>query len=815
MGMVHLSFEELSALFDGELSARAETSARQHLRDCPQCSADYSLNVRLERDLQQPPVLSCDSALELLSASFDGQAGEPDRATAERHLAACASCAAQVQGWLGLSHVLRTLPAGRPSDRVDAAIARLVRGPRRIGRPAFPGIAARVAIASAAIVAVILGGLPLGQTPVATPSFEPGSGVIVAAAQQIVYNAKNNTLYQLDTATAAVNALEPGSNDLKARIPVGGQPIRLALNDVANTIVVLDAVEKRVTEIDAATNTVISATTVDGLTGTPTSINIDNAGKIVVYSVSTPAASAAPAGSVSVLDSSTKQLETVREIDVAPRMVVVDPLSNQAVLVSSTTTKLVDGSYKVIATLPGGVAAAFSKRGDGVAVLSPTGTNTTINFAGAFAPAALTLQGAPRAITALKQGGYLVLLQVDGQGRVVKISPEGRAEGSISIAVAGGDLLYDEATNFFTVANGGTVASAQVPAGAAVVASSAPSATVTTLASPAASNTPVATTAPTASPEPAKSPSPSPAVVVAASPDVLDGAKAIAPGVYSLSLPSDIKPHLLATTGSRMWFVDDASRVRTFDMTTGEIKTIAKLRSDANVGFWVAGHSFVYGVDPASGQVHVVNTVTESVDSYPTNVLSRVSAVAVGPDDRLWLALRDASYLLAWDPRTHNMDSFDLRDSRVTALAVDPQGRILYADDIHSRIGTLDLTTMRLTDATYSRRGITTAMIVDRAGTLWLGTSTGDLYAVKGGSARQVSNVRMPVSSLVLDETGQAWYLAPIPNGILGFAFGPVDGSQAVRSIPGPALGLAFNDAGRVFSADPRGAFYVAAEAGR
>src|SRR5438094_1668383 len=502
MGKLHLSFEELSALFDGELSAQADTSARQHLRECPQCSADYSLSVRLERDLRQPPVLSCDAALELLSASFDDQASQPERAVAERHLSSCEACRGEVQLWGTGGYVLRTLPVGRPSARVDQAIARLANPPRRIRIPAFPVFAPRLAIAAAAIVAVILSGLPLAQPPGGTDAQQQGSDrVFVAAAQQIVYNAKNNTLYQLDTMTAAVNALEPGSNDLKARIPVGGEPIRLTLNEVANTILVLDAVQKRVTEIDAATNMVIGATTVD-VTGTPTAINVDNSGKILVTSVSAPAASAAPGGTVSVLDSATKQLEVVRDIDVAPRMVVVDPLSNQAVLVSPSITKLVDSSYKVIATLPGGVAAAFSRRGDGVAVLSPTGADTTINFAGAFAPAALTLKGSPRAITALKEGGYLVLLQIDGQGRVVKISPEGRAEGSISIAVAGGDLLFDEATNLFTVANGGTVASGQVPATAAT-ASSAPSA-LTTLASPTASSSPGATTPATASPAPTK-----------------------------------------------------------------------------------------------------------------------------------------------------------------------------------------------------------------------------------------------------------------------------------------------------------------------
>jgi len=248
-------------------------------------------------------------------------------------------------------------------------------------------------------------------------------------------------------------------------------------------------------------------------------------------------------------------------------------------------------------------------------------------------------------------------------------------------------------------------------------------------------------------------------------------------------------------------------------MNTGDVKVIAKLRSDAHVGFWVAGRSFVFGVDAESGQVHVINTLTESVDSYPTKVLSPVSAVAVGVDDRLWLGLRDASYLLAFDPRTHGMDSFDLlRDARVSALAVDARGRVIYADDLHATVGTLDTTTMRLSEVIFDRRGTTTALIVDGAGTLWLGTSTGDLYSVKGARPGLAINVRMPVSALTLDRSGRAWFLAPIPNGILGFGYAPADGSQASRSIPGPALGLVVGEGGTAFLADPRGAFYVAVE---
>jgi anti-sigma factor RsiW len=825
MGKLHLSFEELSALSDGELSAQADSAARQHLRDCPDCSAEYSLNVRLERDLRQPPVLSCDTVLELLSATFDDQASPPDRAVAERHLGACAACRDEVQAWGNVGYLLRTLPVGRPSARVDAAIARLVSPPRRVGLPALPRLAPRLAIAGAAILAVIVGGLPLAQTPGPTPALQqPESDrVIVAAAQQIVYNEKNHTLYQLDTAAAAVNALEPGSNELKARIPVGGEPIGLTLNVFSNTILVLDGVQKMFTEIDAVSNTVIGSTPVMA-SGTPKLINVDpTSGKIHVTSVSPPEASAAaPVGTVSVLDGTTKQLETVRDIDVAPRMVVVDPLSNQAVLVSSEITKLVDSSYKVIGTLPGGVAAAFSRKGDGLAILSPTGADTTINFAGSYAPTALKLQGSPLAITALKQGGYLVSLQIGGQGRVVKVSADGQAEGSMSIAVAGGDLLYDETTNFFTVANGGKVETGQVVATAESASSAPPSSAAATASpslaaasSPSPTMSPTATTPPTASPETAKSPSPSPVVVALAAPDLIDSAKSIGPGLYSASLPSGLKPYVMTVNGSRVWFVDLANRVGSFDVNTGETKVIAKLRSDARIGYWVAGRSFVFGVDPATGQVHVVNTVTDSVDSFATKVLSPVSGAAVGPDDRLWLALRDASYLLAWDPKTRDMASFDLGDSRVSALTFDRHGRVVYSDDAHSRIGTLDPTTSKLVELNFNRQGSTTALIVDGSDTLWLGTSTGDLYSVKSDQRGLAFNIRRAVSALALDPSGRAWYLAPIPNGIPGFGFAPADGSQAVRSIAGPAAGLAFSESGRAFLADPRGAFYVATEEGR
>src|SRR2546427_691374 len=79
MGIVHLSSDELSALLDGELAPTAELRAREHLAECASCSAEYSFSIRLDAELREPPALSCDAVLELLSASHDRQADDAEQ----------------------------------------------------------------------------------------------------------------------------------------------------------------------------------------------------------------------------------------------------------------------------------------------------------------------------------------------------------------------------------------------------------------------------------------------------------------------------------------------------------------------------------------------------------------------------------------------------------------------------------------------------------------------------------------------------------------------------------------------------------------
>src|SRR5207245_6256855 len=115
---------------------------------------------------------------------------------------------------------------------------------------------------------------------------------------------------------------------------------------------------------------------------------------------------------------------------------------------------------------------------------------------------------------------------------------------------------------------------------------------------------------------------------------------------------------------------------------------------------------------------NIVNAAREQVEGgFATNVLSPISAVAVGIDGRLWIALRSASYLFVFDPITHRMDSLDLAGTRVSALTVDAQGRLFYADDLRGTVGTFDPRTLRLNEVPFACNGATTAMLVDSTST--------------------------------------------------------------------------------------------------
>jgi hypothetical protein len=109
----------------------------------------------------------------------------------------------------------------------------------------------------------------------------------------------------------------------------------------------------------------------------------------------------------------------------------------------------------------------------------------------------------------------------------------------------------------------------------------------------------------------------------------------------------------------------------------------------------------------------------------------------------------------------------------------------------------------------FPRNGPTTALIVDRDATIWIATSAGQIYSVRNGAPRLALAMPRPITTLSLDVNGRAWYLAPLPSGLLGFGYATADGVELGGTIAEPASSLDFSALGRAWLADPRGGFFV------
>jgi ligand-binding sensor domain-containing protein len=240
--------------------------------------------------------------------------------------------------------------------------------------------------------------------------------------------------------------------------------------------------------------------------------------------------------------------------------------------------------------------------------------------------------------------------------------------------------------------------------------------------------------------------------------------------------------------------------------------TPVRLPADAQISQWKAGRAYAYGLDANAGLLYVINVRDERVDVHEMPLLKPVISAAVGLDDRLWLAVRGAPYLLAYDPLKGALSSFDLGAARVSLLAIDSLGRIIYADDSRSTAGVFDPKAQVLNEVRLPAHAPTTGLVVDSSSTLWVGTTAGEIFNVRGGRAALVVALQVPVAGLSLDQTGHVWYLAPLPKGASGFGFAALDEGVAGSQVNGPVVSLDFSALGHAWLADPRGGFFVSRE---
>ena len=806
----HCSAETLSSLFDGELSLAEHAAARAHLSKCPSCTAELAAFGNIEAELQDTSSVACSAVLTSLSALADGEVSSLERAIAETHLMACGNCRSMSAGLRRVDVLIAALPKARPSATVDAAIAALGGRDRKRGTRRVQPILAWRAVAAIALIAAITHGstfLP-ANAPLPQQAGIAPSGALVAS-QHVVFDERTNTLYLLNTQRADVTAVDSTSQAERARIAVGGTPTALALSSFTNRVLVLDATTKRLTEIDTASNLVIGYSTLD-VTGTLTSMQVDSVGRIVVASVAqtvaAPTSTAAAAiGHVTVIDAVTKQVETVTAVDVAPQLVILDAKGIQALLLSNDATTLVDASsYKSVARLPAGVAAAFDLAGRTVAVLSADGTSSKVSFRGDALPASLALPGRPLALIAMPNGGFAALVDRGSSGSEVEvIDSAGHLVSSSALTASGHNLTYDATTLRFAVS--GDSNGALAFSGASATAVSGPTST---------SQTQVTT--PGGPTTPAAKPTPSDAAAPAVTAPIVDPALAALPpaarlsaaGTYRLALSDNRRPTLLAGAGRILWFLDQAKRFASIDTTSGVVTDLAQLPLDATFSRLLVGASYAYAIDQSNGRIALYSFATGRLDTFAFPFVTTASTFSVGLDDRLWMGGGDSSTVLSLDPAAkHDVSAVDFRSSSVNTIFADSAGRIWYADGATGAIGYFDQSRQTLVAVPVPQHGQVTALAMDRDGALWAGTANGELFAIRLGVARPAGSAGGPVAGLVRDGSGVVWSYAAGPGTMVYRALSTNGGPRLAATT---ASSLAFDGRGRAWLGDAEsGAFYI------
>jgi YVTN family beta-propeller protein len=789
---MHLSDELLSAYQDGELALPEATAAAAHLRACAGCARTARLYAAVDERLTATPALGCAAALTLLSAELDGELEAEESSIARAHRATCAACRSAMHRWAVADQAIAAFPLARPSGRIDLAIAALGRAPAGLPLPRVIWPARGLAVAT--VVALILV-LNLSFGPAA-----PGPHTaIVAAIEQSVLDPVTGTLYVLNSDNGTVSALDALTLQARTVISVGGRPTALALNATTNTLLVLDPTARTVTEIDCASNAVTSSTAVS-FPGTPTSVQVDPSGKLVVTSIvaaatSNPAA-IAPAGIVSVFDGGTKQLQTVKTVDVAPSLVVWQANGKRALLVSVDATTLVDTStYQQIARYAGGIAAAFSPSGD-FAILSGSTDGAVVTRQSG----ATVVGGMPHAIAALPDGRFAVLSDAAGHGHIFVLSADGIVTSTVEVAAGGRDLAYDATTKQLALVGVAGLTSVALPA--AAVAAQVPTPTdahpaPTVSAAPTAVEATKPTPSGAATVTPPQSTGPSVAVIAPSQGLVPADARAVWPGTYLVQLA--LQPRLATSDRDRIWMLDTQNRLSALHPRSGELYTqLAQLPTAASISRIVASANHVYLTDPAAGLIYVFTIDTEHLSTVAAPFLPIANDIVASPDDRLWLGTTGLG-LLTLDPKSGKFETTNA-EANVSAVGTDPRGRVWMGAGSRPVVAVYDPLSQKVAELNLPHEGVVSAIAIDGTGAVWVGTDTGQLFAIRNDRLEGAAALGRPINGLVIDGKGQAWYVTLSDSELLyGLASGAGLTQHALRTASGPlfdALGRAWQTDG-------------------
>jgi ligand-binding sensor domain-containing protein len=308
-------------------------------------------------------------------------------------------------------------------------------------------------------------------------------------------------------------------------------------------------------------------------------------------------------------------------------------------------------------------------------------------------------------------------------------------------------------------------------------------------------------------------PSPEASTTAPTAPSALpSAARLVSTGTYRLDLTGNRRPTLVAGAGRELWFVDEAKRLATIDTVTGKVTDAVQLPLDGTFTRLLVGTRHVLAIDTGRGRIVTFTIAPARLDAVGFPFVNVAKGFALGEDDTLWMAGGESGMAIAIEPGTNNVTAVDLKTSSVTALFVDTAGRVWFADDGSGGIGYYQRSAKAIVSVPGPTHSSVTALSMDRDGTLWVGTASGEVLTVRLGILSAVGSAGGSVAGLVRDASGRVWSYANAAGAIAYRQLPPSTGAHLAALA---ASSLAFDGLGRAWFTDPgAGVFYIALNGG-
>jgi streptogramin lyase len=254
----------------------------------------------------------------------------------------------------------------------------------------------------------------------------------------------------------------------------------------------------------------------------------------------------------------------------------------------------------------------------------------------------------------------------------------------------------------------------------------------------------------------------------------------------------------IASSGARIWFVDDGGMLFAVDSDTGVVTKFAATGLVSTSTLMTASATSVYLADPASARIAVVDVSSGIARTADAPFGDSITGMAIGPSGHLWLVASRYAGLIDFDPASKGFALIAAsNDARPSAVAVDLAGRVWFADSARHTVGFYESTFGRITERPAPTRSAVTSAVADRTGQVWFSTADGYVFTAAATEAGVTRRVAGSVAQLA-SGGGSVWFVSGDSPALVG---SPTEDLRVTLS--SGARSLAVDSRGRAWVADP------------